>query len=105
VIFATDSRRVERRMRLTGSVWLGPVQEEARCPPCNGRALERTLRRDASFRRGRWNTLINVQLVQERQGVIERLEQVLVVFDHLAAHIDPKPLLVHVQLIAIEHVS
>ena len=53
----------------------------------------------------RRNTLINVQLVQERQRVIESLEKVLVVFDHLATHVDAKPLLVHEQLIAIEHVS
>ena len=49
--------------------------------------------------------LVNVQLLQERERVVERLEQVLVVLDHLAAHVDAKPLLVDVQLIAIEHVS
>ena len=37
------------------------------------------------------------------QLIVERLEQVLVVLDHPAAHVDAKPLLVHVQLIAIEH--
>jgi hypothetical protein len=49
--------------------------------------------------------LINVQLVQERERVVEGLKQILVVLDHFAAHVDAKPLLVDVQLIAIEHVS
>ena len=49
--------------------------------------------------------LVDVQLVQERERVVEGLEQILVVLDHLAAHVDAKPLLVDVQLIAIEHVS
>src|SRR5512133_3233754 len=48
--------------------------------------------------------LINVQLVQERERVVEGLEQILVVLDHLAAHVDAKPLLVDVQLVAIEPV-
>src|SRR5215471_1804933 len=47
--------------------------------------------------------LVDVQLVQEGDWVVERLEQVLVVLDHLAAHVDAEPLLVDVQLIAIEH--
>jgi hypothetical protein len=63
------------------------------------------LRAQDACHKVRQDTLINVQLVQERERVIERLEQVLVVFDHLAAHIDAKPLLVHVKLIAIEQVS
>src|SRR4029453_9442198 len=49
--------------------------------------------------------LIDVQLVEERERVVERLEQILVVLDHLAAHVDTKPLLVDVQLEAMEHVS
>jgi hypothetical protein len=49
-------------------------------------------------------SLVDVQLVQERERVVERLEQVLVVLDHLAAHVNAKPLLVAVQLIAIENV-
>jgi hypothetical protein len=49
--------------------------------------------------------LIDVQLVQERERVVEGFKQILVVLDHLAAHVDAKPLLVDVQLIAIEHVS
>jgi len=40
-----------------------------------------------------------MQLVQEREGLVEGLEQVLVVLDHLAAHVvDAEPLLVAVQL-------
>src|SRR4029077_20959919 len=50
-------------------------------------------------------SLVDVQLFEERERVVEGLEQVLVVLDHLAAHVDAKPLLVDVQLIAIEHVS
>ena len=50
------------------------------------------------------NPLVDVQLVQERERIVERLKQILVVLDHLAAHVDAKPLLVDVQLIAIEHV-
>ena len=49
--------------------------------------------------------LVNVQLAQERERVVERLEQVLVVLDHLAAHVDAQPLLVAVQFVAIENVS
>ena len=49
--------------------------------------------------------LVNGQLVQERERVVERLEQVLVVLDHLAAHVDAQPLLVAVQFVAIENVS
>jgi hypothetical protein len=45
-----------------------------------------------------------VQLVQERERVVEGLKQILVVLDHLAAHVNAKPLLVAVQLIAIENV-
>ena len=50
-------------------------------------------------------SLVDVQLLQERERVVERFEQILVVLDHLAAHVDAKPLLVAVQLIAIEHVQ
>ena len=39
------------------------------------------------------------------RAVVERLEQVLVVLDHLAAHVDAQPLLVAVQFVAIENVS
>jgi hypothetical protein len=46
-----------------------------------------------------------VKLVKERERVTNRLEQILVVLDHLALHVDAKPLLVGVQLIAIENVS
>ena len=46
-----------------------------------------------------------MQMVQERELVIDGLKQILIVFDHLAAHVDAKPLLVGVQLVAIEHVS
>ena len=62
---------------------------------------------DPSRRSGRARRvpLVDVQLVQERKRVVEGLKQILVVLDHLAAHVDPKPLLVAVQLIAIEHVS
>jgi hypothetical protein len=45
-----------------------------------------------------------VQLVEQRERVVEGLEQVLVVLDHLAPHVDAEPLLVAVQLVAIEHV-
>ena len=48
--------------------------------------------------------LIDMQLVQERVPVIDGLKQIFVVFDHLAAHVDAKPLLLCVQLIAIEDV-
>src|SRR4029453_5715186 len=73
------------------------------------------LSRDLERRRGRErrrkqpehdpNSLVDVQLLQERERVVERLEQVLVVLDHLAAQVDAKPLLVDVQLVAIEHLS
>ena len=49
--------------------------------------------------------LVDMKLGQERQRVVECLEQVLVVFDHPAAHVDAKPLLVDVELVAVEHVS
>jgi hypothetical protein len=45
-----------------------------------------------------------VQLVEERERVVDGLEEILVVFDHLAAHVDAEPLLVAVQLVAIEDV-
>jgi hypothetical protein len=47
--------------------------------------------------------LVDVKLVEQRQRVVDRLEQILVVLDHLAAHVDAKPLLVDVQLVAVEH--
>jgi hypothetical protein len=43
-----------------------------------------------------------MQLFQEREGVIKGLEQILVVLDHLAAHVDAEPLLMNVVLISIE---
>ena len=46
--------------------------------------------------------LVDVQLVQERDRVIERLEQILVVLDHLALHVHAEPLLVDVKLIPLE---
>src|SRR6185503_18057983 len=49
--------------------------------------------------------LIDVELAQERKLVVDALQQILVVLDHLAAHVDAKPLLVHEYLIAIQHVS
>ena len=48
--------------------------------------------------------LIDMQLLQKRGLIIDGLKQILVVFDHLAAHVDAQPLLVSVQLIAIEHI-
>ena len=33
--------------------------------------------------------LVQVQLVEQRVGVVDALKQVLVVLDHLAAHVDP----------------
>jgi hypothetical protein len=50
-------------------------------------------------------SLVDVQLVQECEGVVEGLEEILVVLDHLAVHVHAKPLLVSVQFITIEHVS
>ena len=49
--------------------------------------------------------LVDVQLGQQPVGVVDALQQVLVVLDHLAAHVHPEPLLVHEQLVAIEHVG
>ena len=49
-------------------------------------------------------SLVDVQLVQERERVVEGLEQILAVLDHLAAHVDAEPLLERVQLVPIEHV-
>jgi hypothetical protein len=46
--------------------------------------------------------LVDVELVEEREWVVERLEQILVVLDHLAAHVDAEPLLVRVELVAVE---
>ena len=40
--------------------------------------------------------LVDVQLAQQRKRVVERLKQILVALDHLAAHVDAKPLLVAV---------
>ena len=45
---------------------------------------------------------VDMQLFQEREGVIEGLEQILVVLDHLAAHVDTEPLLMNIVLISIE---
>ena len=45
---------------------------------------------------------VDMQLFQEREGVIEGLEQILVVLDHLAAHVDTEPLLMNVALISVE---
>ena len=47
-------------------------------------------------------SLVDMQLFQEREGVIEGLEQILVVLDHLAAHVDAEPLLMNVVLISVE---
>src|SRR5215510_558210 len=49
--------------------------------------------------------LVDVELLQRGVRVVEGLEEVLVVLDHLAAHVDPEPLLVHVQLIAVEQIA
>jgi hypothetical protein len=35
------------------------------------------------------SALIDMQELQERERVIEGLKQILVVLDHLAAHVDP----------------
>src|SRR4051794_21537273 len=48
---------------------------------------------------------IDVQLLQQRERVPDDLQQILVVLDHLAAHVHAKPLLVDEQLIAIEPVG
>ena len=45
---------------------------------------------------------VDMQLFEEREGVIEGLEQILVVLDHLAAHVDAEPLLMYIVLIPIE---
>jgi cytidylate kinase len=45
-----------------------------------------------------------VNPVEERERVVEQLEQILVVLDHLALHVHTQPLLVHVTLIAVEQV-
>ena len=47
---------------------------------------------------------VDVQLLQQRERVADALQQILVVLDHLAAHVHAKPLLVDEQLVAIEHV-
>src|SRR6266513_1596591 len=44
-------------------------------------------------------------LSKEGERVVEGLEEVLVVLDHLAAHVNAKPLLVAVQLIASTSLS
>ena len=49
--------------------------------------------------------LVDVQLFEQRERLIHGLEEILVVLDHLAAHVDAEPLLVHEHLVAIEHVS
>ena len=77
--------------------------EKATCGLSGDPHTENASRWRAGPRGGPW--LVDVQLVEERKRVVESLEQVLVVLDHLAAHVDAKPLLVRVQLIAIEHVS
>src|SRR5262245_40422503 len=53
----------------------------------------------APFCRDRSGRSVDVQLVQQGQRVVDRLEQVLVVLDHLAPHVDAKPLLVDVELV------
>src|SRR5215212_12183322 len=45
---------------------------------------------------------VHVELGQQALGVVDHLEEVLVVLDHLAAHVDPQPLLVHEGLVAVE---
>ena len=56
--------------------------------------------------RGRWRSqrLVDMQLFQERESVVEGLEQILVMLDHLAAHVDAQPLFIHVVLIAVERI-
>ena len=50
----------------------------------------------------RGHPLVDMQLFQERECVIEGLEQILIVLDHLAAHVDAEPLLMNVVLISVE---
>src|SRR5262249_18056290 len=52
---------------------------------------------------GDGNGLVDVQLVEKRERVIDRLEEILVL-DHLAAHVDAEPLLVAIERVATEHV-
>ena len=69
----------------------------------DGVASGRTLGR-SSVSPSRSFPSVDVQLLQEGKRVVDRLEQVLVVLDHLAAHVDAKPLLVDVGLISVEYV-
>src|SRR5262249_49499421 len=62
--------------------------------------MTRTGHRRAPDRRLR---LVDVQLLEQRERVVDRLEEVLVVLDHLAPHVHAEPLLVDVELVAIEH--
>src|SRR4029077_16289872 len=52
----------------------------------------------ATGRRPTGVRLVDVQLAQQRKRVVERLKQILVALDHLAAHVDAKPLLVEISL-------
>jgi len=51
---------------------------------------------------GMGDSSVDMQFFQERESVIEGLEQIFVVFDHLAAHVDTEPLLMNVVLISVE---
>src|SRR5215831_18112978 len=57
-----------------------------------------------SSTRGVWG-LVDVQLLEQCERVVDRLEEVLVVLDHFAPHVDAQPLLVDEQLVPIEHLS
>ena len=46
---------------------------------------------------------MDVQFLQQREGVTDIFEQVLVVLDHLGARVHPKPLLEEKLLIATQH--
>ena len=44
-----------------------------------------------------------MQQIQQLQRLIYRLEKIFIVFDHLAAYKDTKPLFIHVEFITIEN--
>ena len=45
-----------------------------------------------------------MQQIQQPEGIINSLEEVLIVFDHLGAHINTQPLFIDVTLIGVEQI-
>jgi len=45
-----------------------------------------------------------MQEFQQPERVVNILKKILIMFDHLAAHVNAKPLFIYVEFIAIEHI-